>query len=84
VRAADLASASGLQVAETANRISDVVIPDSELARDAAQFIRDSEGDSSSSIQRASTTGLRYMRNEMASLTIQSFCLLRRCFMIAA
>ncbi len=45
VRAADLAFAAGLQVAETANRISDVVIPDSELARDATQFIRDSEGD---------------------------------------
>jgi len=37
VRAADRAPEPGLQIAKTAHSSSDVVISDSELARDAAQ-----------------------------------------------
>ncbi|WP_244807515.1 HD domain-containing protein [Caballeronia zhejiangensis] len=45
VRAADRAPAPDLPIPEAADRLSDVAIPDSKLARDAAQYIRDSEGD---------------------------------------
>lgn len=58
VRAADRAPAPDLPIPEAADRLSDVAIPDSKLARDAAQYIRDSEGDFLLSIQHGSITGL--------------------------
>ncbi|WP_238294808.1 HD domain-containing protein [Caballeronia novacaledonica] len=45
VRAADRAPTPDLPIPEAADRLSDVAIPDSKLARDAARYIRDSEGD---------------------------------------
>jgi hypothetical protein len=45
VRAADRAPAPNHQIAEMTTRIADVAIPDSKVARDAALYIRDAEGD---------------------------------------
>ncbi|QYY34068.1 HD domain-containing protein (plasmid) [Cupriavidus pinatubonensis] len=45
VRAAGRALAPDLQSSETADRTPNIAIPDSKLTRDAAQYIRDSEGE---------------------------------------
>lgn len=57
VCAADRAPAPHQQSSDTADRTPHIAIPDSKLARDAARYIRHSEGSSFSSIRRGFIVG---------------------------
>jgi hypothetical protein len=66
--------------AEKTFTVDGIRIPDSRLAREITQFVRDTESGCCSTIRAASITGVRSPESIAVSSSIASFSMRGRCF----